>query len=122
MTEFHSLGLRQIKLSESGELYKVELNALYYSLKIIRYLKSRRLRWRGHVIRMELSRNAHKVLVERREEKRHLRRPRLRWEDIKINLKEMGCDPKNWMELAQVRDQWQTCVIISELFNRPLAS
>ena len=50
----------------TGELRKLhndELHALYYSPNIIRSLKSRRLRWAGHVARMEQSRNVYRVLV-----------------------------------------------------------
>ena len=56
-------------------------------------------------MRMEESRNAYRVLVERPEGKRSLRRPRRRWEDnIKIDLKEMCCNDRNWIDLAQYRD------------------
>ena len=58
----------------------------------IRSLKSRRLRWAGHVARMKLSRNAFRVLVGKPEGKRPLGRPRRRWEDnIKMDLREVGC-------------------------------
>ena len=57
--------------------------------------KSRRLRWAGHVARMEQSRNAYSALVEKPEGKRPLGRPRRRWEDgIKMDLREVGCDPR----------------------------
>ena len=55
--------------------------ALYSSPNIIRSLKSRRLRWAGHVARMEESRNAYRVLVGKPEGKRPLGRSRRRWED-----------------------------------------
>ena len=73
----------------SGEwrkLHNAELHALYSSPNIIRSLKSRRLRWAGHVACMEQSRNAYRVLVGKPEVKRPLGRPRRRWEEnIKIN-------------------------------------
>ena len=54
----------------------------------------RRLRWAGHVERMEQFRNAYRVLVGKPEGKRPLGRPRRRWEDnIKMDLREVGCDP-----------------------------
>ena len=60
-----------------------------------------------HVAYMELLRNAYRVLVG----KRPLGRPRHRWEDnIKMDLKEMDCDARNWMELAQDWDQWRAYV------------
>ncbi|KAJ4437065.1 hypothetical protein ANN_17200 [Periplaneta americana] len=78
---------------EWRKLHNAELHALYSSPDIIRNIKSRRLRWAGHVARMGESRNAYRVLVERPEGKRPLRRPRRRWEDnIKMDLTEMGYD------------------------------
>ena len=63
------------------------------SPNIIRNLKSRRLRWAGHVARVDQSRNAYRVLVGKPESKRPLGRPRRRLEDnIKMDLREVGCD------------------------------
>ena len=91
--------------------HNTELHALYSLPNIIRNLKSRRLRWAGHVARMEQSRNAYKVLVGKLEGKRPLGKPRRRWEDtIKIDLREMGCDPGDWIALAEDRDQWRAYV------------
>ena len=85
-----------------------ELHALYSSPNIIRSLKSKRLRWAGHVARMEQSRNTHRVLVGKPEGKRPLGRPRRRWEDnMKMDLREVGCDPGEWIDLAVDRDQWR---------------
>ncbi|KAJ4443949.1 hypothetical protein ANN_05738 [Periplaneta americana] len=70
-----------------------------------------RLRWAGHVARMGESRNAYKLLVGRSEGKRPLGRPRRRWEDnIKMDLREVGCDDREWINLAQERDQWRAYV------------
>ena len=67
---------------------------IIYVRKITRNLKSRRVRWAGHVARMEQSRNAYRVLVGKPQGKRPLGWPRRSWEDnIKMNLREMGCDP-----------------------------
>ena len=93
------------------KLHIPELHALYSSPNIIRSLKSRRLRWAGHVAHMEQSRNAYRVLVGKPEGKRPLGRPRHRREDnIKINLREVGCDPRDWIALAEDRDQWRAYV------------
>ena len=74
-------------------------------------IKWRRLRWEGHLARMEGSRNAYKILVGRLEGMRSLRRPRHRWKDnIKLDLKEVGCDTRNWKDFAQDRDQWRAYV------------
>ena len=81
---------------------------MYSSPNIIRSLKSRRLRWAGHVARMEQSRNAYRVLVGKPEGKRPLGRPRHTWEDnIRMDLKEVGCDPGEWIDLAEDRYQWR---------------
>ena len=67
---------------------------MYFSPKIIRNLKARRLRWAGHVARMEHSRNAYRIVVGKSEGKKPLGWPRRRWEDnIKMDLREVGCDP-----------------------------
>ena len=75
---------------------------------MIRDLKSRRLRWAGHVAQMEQSTNAYKVLVGKPKGKRPLGRPRHRREDtIKMDLSQVGCDPGEWIDLAEERDQWR---------------
>ncbi|KAJ4427810.1 hypothetical protein ANN_25493 [Periplaneta americana] len=73
--------------------------------------RARRLRWAGHVSPMGESRNAYRVLVGRPEGKRPLGRPRCRWEDnIKMDLREVGCDGRDWINLAQDMDQWRAYV------------
>ncbi|KAJ4444093.1 hypothetical protein ANN_05882 [Periplaneta americana] len=96
---------------EWRKLHNAELHALYSSPDIIRNIKSRRLRWAGHVARMGESRNANRVLVGRPEGKIPLGRPRRRWEDnIKMDLREVGYDGRDWINLAQDRDQWRAYV------------
>jgi hypothetical protein len=57
------------------------------------------------------TRNAYRILVGTPEGKRPLGRPRRRWvENIKIYLRETGWDGVDWIELAQVRDQWRALV------------
>ena len=71
-------------------------------------LKLRRLRWAGHLARMEQSTNAYRVLVGKPESRRPFGRPRRRREDnIKMDLREVGCDPRDWIDLAEDRDQWR---------------
>ncbi|KAJ4437782.1 hypothetical protein ANN_13720 [Periplaneta americana] len=92
---------------EWRKLHNAELHALYSSPDIIRNIKSRRLRWAGHVARMGEFRNAYRVLVGRPEGKRPLGRPRRRWENnIKMDLREVGYDGRDWIILAHDRDQW----------------
>ena len=61
--------------------------------------------------RMEQFRNAYKVLVGKPEGKRPLGRPRRRWEDnIKMDLREVGCDRGDWIDLAEDSDQWRAYI------------
>jgi len=72
-------------------------------------IKSRRMRWAGHVARMGERRGVYRVLVGKSEGKRQLGRPRRRWEDnINLDLQEVGCGVMDWIELAQDRDRWRT--------------
>jgi hypothetical protein len=72
---------------EWRRLHNEELNDLYSSLNIIRVIKSRRMRWAGHVARMGEGRGAYRILVGRPERRRPLGKPRRRWEDnIKMDL------------------------------------
>jgi len=76
-------------------------------IKSDKVIKSRRMRWEGHVARMGEGRGVYRVLVGKPEGKRALGRPRLRWDDnIKMDLQEVGCGGMEWVELAQDRDRW----------------
>ena len=94
-------GAKRDEITELRKLHNSELHALYSSPNIIRNLKSKRLRWAGHQFR-----NAYRVLLGKPENKRPLGRPRRRWEDnITMDLREVGCDPRDWRALAEDRDQ-----------------
>jgi hypothetical protein len=72
------------------KLHKEELHNLYSSPNVIRLIKSRRMRWAGHVARVGEKMNAYRILVGKTEEKRPLGRPRRRWVDkIKMDLREI---------------------------------
>ena len=77
----------------------------------VRVVKSRRMRWVGHVARMGEGRGVYRVLVGKPEVKRPLRRPRRKWEDnIKMDLQEVGGGGGDWVKLAQDRDRWRPLV------------
>ena len=87
------------------------LNDLYSSPNIVRVIKSRRMRWAGHVALMGEERVVYRVLVGKPEGKRTLGRPRRRWVDnIGMDLQEVGCRYVDWIGLAQDRDRWRTLV------------
>jgi hypothetical protein len=93
------------------KLHNDELHDLYFSPNIVRVIKSRRMRWAGHVAHMGEGRGAYRVLVGRSEGKRPLGRPRRRWKDnIKMDLREIRIDGKNWIRLAQDSVQWRAFV------------
>jgi hypothetical protein len=92
-----------------GKLHNEELHNLFFSPSIIRMSKSRRIRWAGHVARM-VKRNAYRILVGMPEGKRPLGRPRRRLDNIKMDLREIGWDSMDWIDLAQNRNQWRALV------------
>jgi hypothetical protein len=96
---------------EWRRLHNEELNDLYSSQNIIRVIKSRRMRWAGHVARMGEKRGAYRILVGSPEGRRQLGRPKRRWEDnIKMDLQEVGWVGMGWIDLAQNRDRWRALV------------
>jgi len=95
---------------EWRKLHRGELRDLYSLPTIVRVVKSRRMRWEGHVARMGEGRGVHRVLVGKPEGRRPLGRPRRRWKDnIKMDLQEVG-GGGDWMELAQDWDRWRALV------------
>ena len=92
---------------EWRKLHNEELSDLYSLPNIVGVVKSRRMRWAGHVARMGEGRGEYRVLVGKPEGKRPLGRPRHRWEDnIKTDLQEVGGGCGDWVELSQDRDRW----------------
>ena len=97
-----------------------ELNDLYSLPNIVWVVKSRQMRWAGHVARMGEDRGVHRVLVGKPEGKKPLGRPRRRWKDnIRMDLQEVGGGRGEWMELAQDGDRWRALVGMVRNFRVP---
>ena len=97
-----------------------ELNDLYSSPSIVRVIKSRRMRWAGHVARMGEERGCIGSCWGTPEGKRPLGRPRRRWVDnIRMDLQEVECGYMDWIVLAQDRDMWWTLVSAVMNFRVP---
>jgi len=104
---------------EWRKLHNEALRNLYSLPSIVRVVKSRRMRWAGHVARMGERRGVHRLLVGKAEGRRPLGRPRCRWEgNIKMDLREVGGDG-DWMELAEDRDRWRALAYTVMNFRVP---
>jgi len=100
-------GPRRDEVTEEWRrLHKGELNDLYRSPNVVWVIRSRRMRWAGHVACMGGVRGAYRVLVMKLEGKRPLGRPRRRWVDnIRMDLQEVGCGYMDWIGMAQDTDR-----------------
>jgi len=115
---FENMVLRRIFGTRRDEVtgewrrwHNEELNDLYSSPNIVLVIKSRRMRWAGHVARMGEERGVYRFLVGKPEGKRPLRRPRRRCVDnIRMDLQEVGCWYMDWIGLAQDMYSWRTLV------------
>ena len=97
-------------------LHSEKLNDVYSSPNIVRVIKSKRMRWAGHVACMNEERGVYRVLVGKPEGRRPLGRPRCKWVDnIRTDLQEVGCGYMDWIGLAQDSDRWQT--LVSAIMN-----
>ena len=109
-------GPRRDEVTEEWRrLHNKELNDLYSSPNIVRVIKSRRMRWTGHVARMGEERGCIGSWWGTGG-KEAMGRPRRRWVDnIRMDLQEVGCGYVDWIGLAQGRDRWRT--LVSALMN-----
>ena len=124
---FENMALRRIfgprRDEVTGEwrrLHNEELNDLYCSPNIVRVIKSRRMRWTGHVACMVEERGVYRFLVGKPEGRRPLGRHRRRWlGNIRMDLQKVGCGYMDWIGLAQDRDRWRT--LVSAVMNLRVA-
>ena len=92
-------------------LHNEELDDLYSSSNIVRVIKSRKMRWAGHVACIDEEKGVYRVLVGKPVGKRQIGRPRRRWVDnIRMHVQEVGCGYMDSIGLAQDRDRWRTLV------------
>jgi hypothetical protein len=110
-------GLKRDEMTgEWRKLHSEELHNLHSSPDVIRQVKSRRMRWAGHVARMGEERKVYKVLVGKPEGKIPLGRPRRGWENgIRMDLRETGLGDVDWIRLAQDRHLWRA--VVSAVMN-----
>jgi hypothetical protein len=121
--EFENRVLRKIfgpkrdkVMGEQRKLHNEELRDLYSSSSIIRIIKSRRMKWAGHVARMGEKRNAYRLFVGKPEGKRPLGIPRRKWIDnIRMDLGEVGWGNVDWIGLAQDRNRSRD--LVNSLLN-----
>jgi len=101
---------------EWRRLHNEDVNNLYSSPNILRVIKSRRMRWAGHVARMGEEKSVYRILVEKPGGKSSLGIPRRRWvNSIRMDLQEVGCGYMDWIGLAQDRDSWMA--LLSVIMN-----
>ena len=89
----------------------MELHSLNRSPNIVRVIKSRILRWAGHLARMEEGSRAFKILTGKPTGNRPFGRPRCRWKyNIRMDLKDIGINTRNWVDSARDRNNWRALV------------
>jgi len=102
---------RDEETREWRKLQNEEPNDLYCSPSTVQVIKSRRMRWAGHVAHMGEKKGIYRVLMGEPGEKRPLGRPRRRWENnIKMKLQEVGCEGTGWIDVGQDRKRWRALV------------
>jgi hypothetical protein len=96
---------------EWRKLHNEELHDLYSSPSIIRIIKTRRMRWAGHVAQIGEKKNKYRLLVGKPEGRRPLGKPRPRCLDnIRLDFVEVGWGDVDWIGLVQDRGRWRALV------------
>ena len=109
-------GHKRDKVTMEWKKLHKDLNDLYFSSNIVQVLKSRIIRWLGHVSHMGEKRGICSVFVGKPDGKRLLGEDRRRWEDnMKMDLQEVGCGSVDWIKLAQDRDR--RLVLVTVVMN-----
>jgi hypothetical protein len=100
-------------------IFMFNVTCLYSLPSIIRIIRSRRMKWAGHVARMGEKRNAYRLLMGKPEGKRPLGRPRHTWVDnIRMDLGEVGWSDVDWIGLAQDKNRWGA--LVNSVLNLPV--
>jgi hypothetical protein len=104
-------GLKMGDVTGEWRKFHSEERHILYCSPNIRQIKSRRMRWEGHVAHIREERIVYSVLMGKSEGKKPLGRPRRRWENgIRMDLKEIGWGSVDWIQLAQDRGRWRALV------------
>jgi hypothetical protein len=103
---------------DERKLHVEERCVLYSTLNIIWVIKTRRIRWMGHVACISQRRKAHRAVLGKPEGEKLLRGSRYRWEDnVKMDFKETGWEDVDWIDLAQDREtQWAVVDMVTNLW------
>ena len=100
-------------------LYNEELHRLYGSSNIVKVDNCGRLRWAGHVVRIEYGKDAFKILTGTPTGKKNLEKPRRKWKDnIRKDFKEIVIITRNWVDLTQNRGSWRA--LVNAVLNLPI--
>jgi hypothetical protein len=94
----------------TGEWRRLRNKELYDLYSSPTMIKSRRIKWAGHMGHMRDRRDVYKVFVRRPDGKRPLGRTRCRWDSIKTDRQEVGWRGMDWIYLASNSDRWQALV------------
>jgi hypothetical protein len=99
------------KLTQGSCLQRTAQDTNKISPIIIRIIRSRRMRFAGHVARIGKKRNAYRLFVGKPEGRRPLGRPRRGWVDnIRMDLGEVGWGDVDWIGVAKDRNRWRAVV------------